>query len=266
MTVDRETLSELRETYPASSWAIWRDSFPEEGCLEADPNELVAFIEDNREQLNPSVVFCSLNPSGAAPESYRNFHSTDAQHSDGRLKRFIQDGRLETLSGGYMTDLVPKEVTADSSTITPSDADVERFLDEVTLLDQEAYTIVCFTGKAFEAMTEFFETGTNQEEHNVESFVAVHEGRVFWVTRVWFYGLYGRDAEKIEELERQLALIDQRAGQLAVETATVGPDGETTVPPAVLEAADLDDERLRWVATATDVLDVSRCEDGEGAN
>lgn len=261
MTVNRETLETLRDTYPASSWAIWSDSFPEEGCLEDDPEALVSFVESNRERLTPSVVFCSLNPSSESPEDYRNFHSTSGRHGDGRLKRLIQDGGLETLAGGYMTDLVPTEVTADSSRITPADADVERFLEEVALLDQEAYTVVCFTGTTFEAMTEFFGTGSRREDHNVESFVAVHEGRVYFVTRVWFYGLYGRDMAKVDELERQLALVDKRTSQLAVGTAEVGPAGDTTVPSAVLEAADLEGSKLRWVTTGPDALDVSSWDD-----
>ncbi|WP_436909046.1 hypothetical protein [Halosimplex marinum] len=209
MTVDLTTFDRLRTRYPGSSWALWSDSFPEVGCLEEDSDDLVAFLEANRDQLTPAVVFVSLNPSAESPSDCANFHSPSGRHYDDRLKAFIQEAGLDSLLGGYMTDIVPDTVDPDSDNVDPEDADVTRFLDQLDILDQPAYDIICFTGSTFETLQQYFSASVTDRPHNIESFSVTVSGRDLSVYRVWFYGLYGVHQDKVTELVDQLQYLDR---------------------------------------------------------
>lgn len=203
-------LRELRSQFPGSSWAMWSDEFPDDGCPESDPQCWVEFVRSHRTELTPGIVFLSLNPSGEQPSNFRNFHSPKRKHHDDRLKAFIQEDGLEALHGGYMTDLMVDEVNPDSKQITPEEPDVERFLDQLEFLGADQYHVISFSGKAFEALNEYFERPAQESlPHDIRSFSAVWNGIRMSVYRVWFFGNWGANADKIPELRRQLAYLDE---------------------------------------------------------
>lgn len=208
MTVPLATLRQLREQFPGSSWALWSEDYPDDGCIEHQPQQLVEFIESNRSRLNPEVVFVSLNPSSDLPTDYANFHSPSWKHYDERIKEFVQENDLENLTGGYMTDIVPDVADPNSANVTPDTADVDRLYTQLSILDRSEYYVICFTGKTFEALRSTFGAEVQQHQHSIESFTASLEEIPLHVYRVWFYGLYGVHQEKVAELERQLAYLD----------------------------------------------------------
>lgn len=208
MPVSTETLQVLRNRFPGSSWAIWSDEFPEDGCIEERPERLVEFVESNRDRLAPGVVFVSLNPASELPTDYTNFHSPSWKHYDDRLKEFVQENGLENLTGGYMTDIVTDVADPDSANVTPGTADVDRFHDQLSILGESEFHVICFTGKTFEALRGRFGAAAERYRHDIEAFTADLEGITLHVYRVWFYGLYGVHQAKVPELERQLEYLD----------------------------------------------------------
>jgi hypothetical protein len=204
MSVPLDTLRQLREQFPGSSWALWSKAYPDEGCIEEQPDQLVEFIESNRGQLNPEVVFVSLNPSSDLPTDYANFHSPSWKHYDERIKEFVQENELENLMGGYMTDIVPDVADPNSANVTPDGADIDRLYNQLSILDEPEYHVICFTGKTFDALTSHFGAEVEQHQHNIELFTASLEEKTLHVYRVWFYGLYGVHQQKVAELEKQL--------------------------------------------------------------
>ena len=42
-----EEVEELQERFPGSSWAIWSERFPADGCVEEDTSQLTKFIHTN---------------------------------------------------------------------------------------------------------------------------------------------------------------------------------------------------------------------------
>lgn len=208
MPVSTETLELLRNRFPGSSWAIWSDEFPDDGCIEEHPERLVEFVESNRDRLAPGVVFVSLNPASELPTDYTNFHSPSWKHYDDRLKEFVQENELDHLTGGYMTDIVPDVVDPDSANVTPEAIDIDRFHEQLSILGGSRFDVICFTGKTFEALRAHFGADTQQFQHDIQAFTASVAGKTLHVYRVWFYGLYGIHQDKVPELERQLAYLD----------------------------------------------------------
>lgn len=209
MPVQPQLLEEIREDYPSSSWAIWSDAFPDDDCPESDRDRRVAFIESQHDRLNRRVVFVSLNPSAELPRNYANFHSPKGKHYDNRLKRFIQENDLAHLTGGFMTDIVPDVVNPDSQNVTPEDADVDRFLDQLALFDESEHHVIAFTGSTFDAIQGYFDEPVTTDEHDIQRFTATDNRTMLHVYRVWFYGNYGANQDKVQALERQLEYLDQ---------------------------------------------------------
>lgn len=172
------------------------------------------------------MVFVSLNPSGEVPTDYANFHSPEGKHYDDRLKSLIQENDLGTLTGGYMTDIIPDVVEPDSANVTPETADIDRFLEQLSFPGESEYHIICFTGKTFEALRSYFDADAQQEPNSIELFDESVDGKTLHVYRVWFYGLYGVYQDKVAELEAQLAYLnDEIVSYTLLET----PHTERTV-------------------------------------
>lgn len=205
--IDSETLSQIAETYPWASWAIWDDQFPDDGCVETDPEALRAFFEAHRSALTPDVVFLGLNRSGDFDAPFQNFHAPTRKHYDYRLMEFIQDGELGRLWGGYMTDLVDHvEPTTDS--VTVSDEDAAILLSQLELLDQREYHVVCFGEKTYRAVLEYAGGESESGPHELEVTQTEVDGLVLHLYRAWFYGAWGANADKVDVLERQLQYLD----------------------------------------------------------
>jgi len=156
--MDRETLTEIAAQYPWASWAVWDDAFPDGDCVETQPERLVEFVQDRAEMLTPDIVLMGLNRSDDLPAPYANFHAPTRKHYDYRLKEFIQDGGLDRLQGAYITDLVD-DVDPDSQSVEVTDDDAAVLLDQLRLLGESEYHVVCFGNKPFGGLVDYFDAG-----------------------------------------------------------------------------------------------------------
>jgi hypothetical protein len=203
--MDERTLATLRDEYPTSSWALWSADFPEEGCLEDDPEAFYRFITRNRERLRPSVVLLSLNPSTQLPADYQNFHSTDSRHRNAQFRDLVEEAGLE---GAYMTDLVERVVNADSSTVSPTEGDVENLVDQLDRLGQESYHVLCFHEKVFQGLLNICESRVRELAHDIRAFRFVEDGVSLACYRVWFHANWGANRDKIPALQEQLTHLN----------------------------------------------------------
>jgi hypothetical protein len=207
--VDRETVTRIRDTYPWASWAVWDEAFPDGECVETVPKQLAQFIIDRRDQLTPDVVLLGLNRSDDLAGPFANFHAPTRKHYDYRLKEFIQDADLNRLHGGYMTDLVD-EVDPDAASVTVADDDADMFLDQLRLLDQSEYHILCFGNKPFQGLSDCFDADPIEGDHEIRHAQTTVNGMTLHMYRVWFYGLYGANQAKVDVLEAQLGHLNER--------------------------------------------------------
>jgi hypothetical protein len=207
--MNSETISTIAERYPWASWAIWDEGFPNDGCIEEHPEQVVKFVRGKAEELTPDVVLMGLNRSGDLPAPFSNFHAPTKKHYDYRLKELIQDGGMSRLQGAYMTDLVD-EVDFDSHNVEVTEDDVAVLLEQLRLLGESEYHIVCFGNKPFDGLVEYFDAEVSTHPPEVECATVEIEGLVLQLYRVWFYGLYGANQDKVEVLKRQLQELNDQ--------------------------------------------------------
>lgn len=207
--MDRETLTTITERYPWASWAVWDESFPGEGCVEERPERLVEFVGEHTELLTPDIVLMGLNRSDDLPAPFSNFHAPTRKHFDYRLKEFIQDGGLERLQGAYMTDLVD-EVDPDSHRVEVTEDDAGVLMEQLQLLGESSYHVVCFGNKPFDGLVEYFDANVTTHPPELKR-ATVETGEVtLYVYRVWFYGLYGALQDKVEVFKQQLRELNDQ--------------------------------------------------------
>lgn len=199
----------IAEQYPWASWAVWDDAFPDGDCVEKRPERLVEFVHDQAEMLTPAIVLMGLNRSDDLPAPYSNFHAPTPKHYDYRLKEFIQDGGLNCLQGAYMTDLVD-EVDPDSQSVEVSDDDAAVLLEQLRELGESEYHVVCFGNKPFDGVVGYFDAEVTSHSPDLKQAVIKTDGLTLYVYRVWFYGLYGANQEKVDVLRQQLHELNER--------------------------------------------------------
>jgi hypothetical protein len=207
--INQQAITTIQEQYPWTSWALWDAEFPDDGCIEQTPSKVADFIHERSDQLTADVVLTGLNRSADLEAPFMNFHNASGRHYDWRLKEFIQDGRLTNLSGAYMTDLVD-DINPDASEVEMSDADARVFLDQLRLLGENEYHVICFGNKPFDALTGYLGTDSVQKSPEIKYSNTTSDGFTFHIYRVWFYGLYGANQDKVDILERQLQHLNQR--------------------------------------------------------
>jgi hypothetical protein len=207
--VDRKTLGTIAERYPWASWAVWDDSFPDGDCVEERPERLVEFIGNHTDTLTPDVVLMGLNRSDDLPAPFSNFHAPTRKHYDYRLKESIQDGGLDRLRGAYMTDLVD-EIDPDSHSVRVTEDDAETLFDQLHLLGESEYYLVCFGNKPFDALAAHFDAEVTTSPPELKHATIETEGLTLHFYRVWFYGLYGANQEKVEVCKRQLQELNDK--------------------------------------------------------
>lgn len=212
--MDRETLEALRNNHPTSSWALWSPSFPEEGCVEEDPEALYEYIVERRERLRPSVVLLSLNPSTDMPANFWNFHSTAPKHRNDQFRDLVVESGLD---GAYMTDLIENTVDATASNVTPTEADVDNLFAQLQVLGQEEYHILCFLEEVFTTLEEAFDATSRELPHRIRSFTTDERGFRLHCHRVWFHANWGANKDKVPELRDQLSYLNSEiiAGESA---------------------------------------------------
>lgn len=205
--MEKSLLRQLRNQHPTSSWALWSEDFPEEGCADENPSELFDYIYDRREDLRPSIVLLSLNPSTSMASDFQNFHSTDPKHKNDQFQEIIEENGLE---GSYMTDLVEKTVQVDSGKVEPEDQDIENLFEQLQILDQEQYHIICFLRPVFRALLDYFDADFEELPHNIKSFSASKDGMRLNCYRVWFHANWGANQDKMPELHKQLSYLNEK--------------------------------------------------------
>lgn len=203
--MDDSTLETLKNEYPTASWALWSSEFPETGCIEDKPAEFFEYIKQRRDQLRPSVVLLSLNPSTELPTNYRNFHSTDPKHRNDQFRDLIEEAGLE---GAYMTDLVERIINADSGNVEPTSADVENLVNQLKQLDQVHYHILCFHEKVYQALKDACESNTRELPHDIRTFQGKYDGVEIECYRVWFHANWGANQDKVSALREQLKFLN----------------------------------------------------------
>lgn len=207
--MDSETLTTVAREYPWASWAVWDTAFPDGDCIEERPERLVAFVRDHAEVLTPDVVLMGLNRSGDLPAPFSNFHTPSRTHYDHRLKECIQDGGLNRLHGAYMTDLVD-DIDPDSHNVEVTDDDAAVLLEQLRLLGESEYHVVCFGNKPFDGLIEYFDAAVTTRSPELKRATTEADGLTLHLYRVWFYGLYGANQDKVAVFERQLRELNER--------------------------------------------------------
>lgn len=207
--MDTETLTWIAEDYPWASWAIWDDEFPDGECIERQPGNLVDFFHNHAEFLTPEIVLMGLNRADDLPTPYSNFHAPTRKHYDYRLKDFIQEGDLERLQGAYMTDLVD-DVDPESQNVQVSDDDLRVLLEQLRLLGESEYQIVCFGNKPFDGLVDYFSANVTTHSPELKRTIIEIDEIKLSVYRVWFYGLYGANQDKVKVFKDQLQTLNDQ--------------------------------------------------------
>lgn len=207
--MDKTTVTSIAERYPWASWAVWDDAFPDDDCVEERPEHLVEFVQEHVPALTTDIVLMGLNRSATLPAPFSNFHAPTKNHYDYRLKEFIQDGGLTRLHGAYMTDLVD-EIDPDSHGVEVSEDDAAVLLEQLRLLGEVEYHVVCFGNKPFDGLVEYFDASVVKTPPELRHATVDFGELTLHIYRVWFYGLYGVYQDKVEVLEHQLAELDGR--------------------------------------------------------
>lgn len=190
--MDVGTLEDLKTGYPTASWAVWSPEFPDEGCIEDSPEQLFDFISEQLDSLRPSIVLLSLNPSTHLPSDFQNFHSTDPQHRNDKFRDYVKGAGLE---GAYMTDLVER-VNPDSNTVAVREDDIQNLLDQLELLDQNHYYVICFLNDVFTALRNEFDVKERDYPQNIKGFSTIWSGTQLDCFKVYFHANWGVNQNK----------------------------------------------------------------------
>lgn len=207
--VNAKTINRIQGEFPWASWAIWDDDFPDGDCIENSPEKLVDLILDRSKRLTPDVVLMGLNRADDLDAPFENFHAPTRKHYDYRLKEFIQDGGLDRLQGAFMTDLVD-EVNPDASKVQVTDEDMQLFLDQLRVLGQSEYHVVCFGNKPFDGLSSRLRVEPSPRPHEIKYAKTELDNFTLHVYRFWFYGLYGIYQSKVDTLQSQLQYLNDQ--------------------------------------------------------
>lgn len=122
--------------------------------------------------------------SNFLPASFSNFHAPTRAHYDYRLEAFIQDGGLGRLQGAYMTDLVD-EVDPDSHGVEVTEDDAAVLLEQLHLLGEPEYNVVCFGNKPFDGLVEYFDADVSTRSPELGCAAVETRGLTLHLYRVW---------------------------------------------------------------------------------
>lgn len=150
-----------------------------------------------------------LNRSDDLPAPYVNFHAPTRKHYGYRLKEFIQDSGLKRLQGAYMTDLV-NDVDPDSQNVEVTDDDAAALLEQLRMLGESEYHVVCFGNKPFDGLVDYFDVEVTSHSPALKRATVEANGPTLSLYRVWFYGLYGVYQDKVDVLKHQLHELNER--------------------------------------------------------
>ena len=204
--MQRETVRKIADLYPWSSWAIWDDAFPDGECIETNSCSLVEFMLTHHKKLTSDVVLLGLNRSDDLPGPFANFHAPTRKHFDYRLKETIQDGGLDRLPCAYMTDLVD-EIDSESHHIEETPDDAALLLEQLDLLGGRSFEVICFGNKPFQGLVDYFNLAVEEGPHEILLATVKVGAKRLNIYRVWFYGLYGANQQKVPVFKAQLQYL-----------------------------------------------------------
>jgi hypothetical protein len=102
------------------------------------------------------------------------------------------------------------EVDPDSQNVKVSDDDAAVLLDQLRLLGESGYHVVCFGNKPFNGLVEYFDTGVTPHSPELKRATVEIDELTLAFYRVWFYGLYGANQDKVDVLKHQLQELNER--------------------------------------------------------
>jgi hypothetical protein len=108
-----------------------------------------------------------------------------------------------------MTALV-YEVNPDHAGVTLPSADAAVFLNQLDLLGRSDYHVICFGDKPFRALVEYVDFDADSCAHQIEDARTEVDGLTLHLYRVWFDGAWGKNQDKVDILEDQLASLNDR--------------------------------------------------------
>ncbi len=225
MAVTKQQYDKLKSS--ENSWALWDNKFPTKGCICETPDRIEPdLLRPNLHIFNNSVVFLGLNRSKSLVADYQSFHFPNASSKDGILKKFIQDGGLSGLFGGFMTDLLDIKESDSSKAIKMfEDEDkktngnlskkiVERLFEKISILcpPEKEISIICFGDTCFDILSKLINITKKQIKllpNNIKEAVYVDQDLCVNIYQVWHYSNWGKYQAKLEELQNQLSYLNK---------------------------------------------------------
>ena len=83
-------------------------------------------------------------------------------------------------------------------------------LEQLRMLDESEYHVVCFGNKPFDGLVDYFDAGVTSRSPELKRATIETDGLTLYVYRVWFYGLYGTHQDKVDVLKHQLHELNDR--------------------------------------------------------
>jgi len=137
LQITEDKLAELKKIYTAS-FAIWHSEGETRFGIEKK-------IKENLRNLKSNIILLALNPSKKIPSPFCNFH--DRSNTETFLRDHIS--KCKALKGAYMTD-ISQTIKGKSAEVEVRGKDIEIFKDQLEILGEKEYFVVCFGQKTFD--------------------------------------------------------------------------------------------------------------------
>ncbi len=136
---------------------------------------------------------------------FDNFHGLRIDYPrchDYRLKQFIQGNQLNSILGGFMTDIPENDAGAYAT-----------FLEQLAILDADHFQMISFGDIPFHTLeANLLPAQINDLPHGIRAFQSAlilnNRNCFIDIYRVWHYALWGRYQHYIVQLEEQLQYIN----------------------------------------------------------
>ena len=205
----------------SSSWAVWSEDFGSAKCIEHNSKNIYNLINDNKNILKPHIIFMGLNRSGkkkskkngrnTAMAAFHNFHLPN-KNGDRNLCDFIQKAQLNSLIGGYMTDINTRIVDPISHNVETNIEDENILMKQLRILGEKSYYIICFGKKTFDCFRDIIKIRPIDVKEippcRIKYFEAEYNDYYLGVFGVWHYSNWGRYKSKLQKLREQLVKLN----------------------------------------------------------
>jgi MoaA/NifB/PqqE/SkfB family radical SAM enzyme len=195
LQITKGKLDELKE-YKTASFAVWLNGNDER------TKYINNYIENSLEKLKSNIILLALNPSKEV-KSFCNFH--DGSETEIFLRDTISE--CEALKGAYMTDISQVEKST-SYKVEISDDDIEKFKEQLKILGEKEYFVVCFGIKVF---TKLLDGKKTDKKNNVEFATVKLDGYTLHCFKVFHYThVLKYEPMKKPKLVSQLKEVNER--------------------------------------------------------